>query len=89
MLAVISPVEGRAVDEAALLEWLRPRLAHFMIPRYIRIMPVLPKTPTQKVQKHILRAEGVSPDTWDRAAAGLEIRRDKLTSLGGAGDIAR
>ncbi|MBR0820201.1 AMP-binding protein [Bradyrhizobium liaoningense] len=89
VLAVVSPVEGRSVDATALLEWLRPRLAHFMIPRYIRILPVLPKTPTQKVQKHLLRADGVSADTWDREAAGLKIRRDKLASLGGAGEISR
>ncbi|WGS18832.1 MULTISPECIES: AMP-binding protein [unclassified Bradyrhizobium] len=89
VLAVVAPVEGRSVDAAALLEWLRPRLAHFMIPRYIRIMPELPKTPTQKVQKHLLRADGVASDTWDREAAGLKVRREKLASLGGAGEISR
>ena len=26
----------------------------------------LPKTPTQKVQKHLLRSEGITADTWDR-----------------------
>jgi carnitine-CoA ligase len=89
VLAVVAPIEGRSVDAAALLEWLRPRLAHFMMPRYIRMMPVLPKTPTQKVQKHLLRADGVSADTWDREAAGLKVRRDKLASLGGAEEIGR
>jgi crotonobetaine/carnitine-CoA ligase len=87
VLAVVAPVEGRSIDAAALLEWLRPRLAYFMIPRYIRIMRELPKTPTQKVQKHLLRADGISDDTWDREAAGLRIRREKLASLGGAGAI--
>ncbi|OKO78282.1 AMP-binding protein [Bradyrhizobium sp. AS23.2] len=89
VLAVVAPVEGRSIDATALLEWLRPRLAHFMIPRYIRIMPVLPKTPTQKVQKHLLRADGVSSDTWDREAVGLKVRREKLASLGGASEISR
>ncbi|MBR0934292.1 AMP-binding protein [Bradyrhizobium jicamae] len=89
VLAVVAPVEGRSVEAACLLDWLRPRLAHFMIPRYIRIMPELPKTPTQKIQKHLLRADGVSTDTWDREAAGLRIRREKLASLGSAGDISQ
>jgi hypothetical protein len=39
----------------------------------------LPKTPTQKVQKHQLRSDGVSADTWDREAVGLRIRRSDLS----------
>ena len=38
----------------------------------------LPKTPTAKVEKHVLRAEGVTADTWDRERAGFVIQRDKL-----------
>ncbi|MEK8145546.1 hypothetical protein NKH18_42195 [Streptomyces sp. M10(2022)] len=33
------------VDPALLLEFLRERLAHFMLPRYIRVLPEIPKTP--------------------------------------------
>jgi len=50
-----------------------------MIPRYVRVMPELPKTPTQKVQKNLLREEGITADTWDREKAGVVIKRDKLT----------
>jgi crotonobetaine/carnitine-CoA ligase len=89
VLAVVAPVEGRVIDSVALLDWLRPRLAHFMIPRYIRVLPELPKTPTQKVQKHLLRAEGIVAGTWDREAAGLRIRREKLASLDGAEGAGR
>ena len=49
-----------------------------MIPRYVRIIDELPKMPTAKVEKHVLRAEGVTGDTWDRERAGILIRRDKL-----------
>jgi len=79
---VVAPVEGRLIDCTALLDWLQPRLAHFMIPRYIRVVRALPKTPTQKVQKHLLRADGVVEGTWDREAAGVRIRRERLASLG-------
>ena len=48
------------LDPAALIEFLTPRMAAFMVPRYIRIVTDLPKTPTQKVQKHLLRAEGIT-----------------------------
>ena len=53
-------------------------MAHFMIPRYVRVMDELPKTPTSKVQKHLLKDEGVTSDTWDREAAGIKIRREKI-----------
>jgi carnitine-CoA ligase len=89
VLAVVAPVEDRIIDCAALLDWLQPRLAHFMIPRYIRVLPELPKTLTQKIQKHILRAEGIVEGTWDREAAGLRIRREKLASLGGTEGAGR
>lgn len=78
VMIVIAPVPGRTVDPAVLIDFLRPRMAHFMIPRYIRIMDELPKTPTEKVQKHILREEGVTEDTWDREEAGIRITRDKI-----------
>jgi crotonobetaine/carnitine-CoA ligase len=78
ILAIVSCVPGRRVDPAALIEFLRPRLAHFMVPRFIRFVEGLPMTPTQKVQKHLLRDAGVTPDTWDREVAGIHIRRDRL-----------
>ena len=55
-------------------------MAHFMVPRYVRVVPELPKTPTQKVQKHLLRTEGVTADTWDREAAGIEVKRERLSA---------
>lgn len=64
VMLVVSAVPGQVIDPRALLEFLRPRMAHFMLPRYIREIPELPKTPTQKIQKHLLRADGVTADTW-------------------------
>jgi crotonobetaine/carnitine-CoA ligase len=78
VLAVVSAVEGGAIEPAALIEFLRTRLPYFMIPRYIRVMPALPRTATQKIVKHQLRAEGVTPDTWDREKAGVVVKRDRL-----------
>jgi crotonobetaine/carnitine-CoA ligase len=78
VLAVVSPVEGGTVEPAPLIEFLRARLPYFMIPRYIRVMPALPRTATQKIVKHQLRAEGVTSDTWDREKAGVVVKRDRL-----------
>jgi carnitine-CoA ligase len=49
-----------------------------MVPRYMRFVESLPKTPTAKVQKHVLRTEGVTPETWDRDKAGIRIKSEKL-----------
>jgi crotonobetaine/carnitine-CoA ligase len=46
--------------------FLEPRMARFMLPRYIRLLTELPKTPTGKVRKHLLREEGITADTWDK-----------------------
>ncbi|HEY9568899.1 MAG TPA: O-succinylbenzoate-CoA ligase, partial [Thalassobaculum sp.] len=66
VLAVLAPVAGRSIDPAAICAWLEPRLPRFMIPRYIRVVDELPKTPTAKVEKHALRAHGLTGRCWDR-----------------------
>jgi carnitine-CoA ligase len=79
VLVVVSMASGNSLDPAELISFLRPRMAHFMVPRFIRIMEELPKTPTLKIQKHILRSEGITADTWDREKAGIRIKRDKFS----------
>jgi crotonobetaine/carnitine-CoA ligase len=66
-----------------LLEFLLPRMAHFMLPRYLRFMDDLPKTPTTKIRKAELRAQGITEDTWDREAAGIKIRAERLSDHSG------
>ena len=78
VMAVIALEPGAGLAPAALLDFLQPRLPHFMLPRYVRILPELPKTATHKVEKHRLRAEGVGADAWDREAAGVQVRADRL-----------
>ena len=56
----------------------RRLVAACMVPRYVRVVDELPKTPAQKVQKHVLRTEGVTADTWGRAAAGIEVKRERI-----------
>ena len=78
VMVAVAPMPGAEVDPAALVAFLVPRMAHFMVPRYIRVMDELPKTPTEKVRKTGLREAGVTPDAWDREAAGLRLRRERL-----------
>ena len=80
VMAIVAPAPGHTIDPAALLEFLRERLAYFMIPRYVRVLPELPKTPSAKVLKADLRRQGITADTWDREQAGIVIRRDRIGS---------
>ncbi len=79
VLAVIAAREGMHVDPAQLTEYLATRLPHYMVPRYIRIVSELPKTASGKLQKHVLRSEGLTADAWDRDQAGIRLGRDRLT----------
>jgi crotonobetaine/carnitine-CoA ligase len=73
MIVCIS--EGTAPDPVELTHWMAERMPYFMVPRYIRFVSALPKTPTERVQKVKLRDEGVTPDTFDREAAGIVVKR--------------
>ena len=78
VMIVVAPVPDQEIDPLALFEFLEPRMAHFMLPRFIRVIDDLPKTPTQKVQKHLLKSDGVTADTWDREIAGIRVKRQKI-----------
>ena len=74
-MVVVAPVNDVTLAPEALFDFLIPRMAHFMLPRYVRVVDELPKTPTAKVQKHKLRNAGVTKDTWDREAHGIRVTR--------------
>ncbi len=78
VLVAVSLTEGQTLDPMELIGFLKPRMAHFMVPRYVRILVDLPKTPTNKIEKYLLRRDGVTPDTFDREAAGIVIRSEAV-----------
>jgi crotonobetaine/carnitine-CoA ligase len=81
VMVVLALKEGATVDPGEMIEFLRPRMPHYMVPRYIRIVDALPRTPTAKIEKHVLRAAGLTADVWDREKAGIEVKRDKLGKI--------
>lgn len=64
MIAVV-PKNNQAFDPQQLIEHCQGTLTSFAIPRYVRVVDKLPMTPSQRVEKYRLRAEGVTADTWD------------------------
>ncbi len=58
------------IDLGSLLSWLDERMPYFAVPRFLRIMDDLPKTPTERVRKVELRDAGLTADTYDRVVSG-------------------
>ena len=75
VFVVLNP--GAELDPAELIEFLRERMAHFMVPRYVQVIDELPRTPTLKVQKAVLRQSGAA-EAWDRETAGIQVKRDVI-----------
>ena len=75
MVVLVAEAGAGAPDPVDLTHWMAERMPYFMVPRYIRVVDALPKTPTERVRKTELRDTGVTPGTWDRDAAGVEVRR--------------
>ncbi len=65
LMIVIVLKEGKDLNPNELIEFLKPIMPKFMIPRFVRFRDSLPKTPTNRVQKVKLREEGIAKDTWD------------------------
>lgn len=58
MLALVAH-DGAAVDPFAIADLARQQLPRFAAPRYVRVLPSLPRTATGKVQRAALRKQGV------------------------------
>ncbi len=54
-LAFVAPAEGQNLDEKALLQFVRGKLADYKVPKQVVFMPALPKNATGKVLKTELR----------------------------------
>jgi crotonobetaine/carnitine-CoA ligase len=65
----------RKLTPEKLIEYCEPRMAYFMVPRYVEFLEALPKTTTQKILKKTLKEMGVSENTWDREKAGYQLKR--------------
>ena len=61
-------------DPHELLTYCADKMPYFAVPRYVRFMEDLPKTPTERVRKVELREMGLGDDTYDRAVSGPEVK---------------
>lgn len=66
---------GVGLTEDELVRWCLDKVPYFAVPRYVEFRPELPKNPVQRVLKYQLRAEGVTPSTWDRQGSDIVVAR--------------
>ena len=55
IMALIIPRQGAALDEDAVRDHCRGRIAHFKVPRYVKFVDAFPMTVSGKVQKYLMR----------------------------------
>ena len=65
---VVVRQEAAALTAEDLVDWACVRLPRYAVPRYVEFVDALPKTPTNKVQKHLLRLHACNANTWDRVS---------------------
>ena len=66
----IVPDPAVEIDPAELIAFCSERMAGTQVPRFVRVIDEIPRThATARAQRHKLREEGVTPDTWDRDSA--------------------
>ena len=70
VLAVVVCKPGMSITVELVIAHCSPRLPHYAVPRYVRIVAELPKNNSQRIEKFTLRKLGLTPDTWDREAKG-------------------
>jgi len=66
---------GETLSPENLLDYCQERMPYFAVPQYVEFMNELPKTQTEKVQKHKLREAGITADTWDREKANYQVKK--------------
>jgi len=57
VMAVVAVKEGEELTEAELLEWCQGRIGKFKIPKKVVFTEAIPRTPTGKILKRVLREE--------------------------------
>ena len=71
----VVPKPGKDLRPEEIIKYCEPRMAYFMVPRYVEFLDALPKTTTQKISKKILKERGIAENTWDREKAGYQLKR--------------
>ena len=74
--AYVTPRPGATVNPEEVVYWCAEHLAYFKVPRYWEVREELPRTPSLRVRKDVLRQEreDLIEGCYDREAAGIRLR---------------
>ena len=74
--AYVLPRDGIELEAEEIVYWCADNLAYFKVPRYIELRADLPRTPSLRVRKDVLRQEreDLIQGCFDREQAGINIR---------------
>ena len=74
--AYLTPRPGAVIDPGEIIYWCADNLAYFKVPRYLEIREEMPRTPSLRVRKDVLRQEreNILEGCFDREAAGIRLR---------------
>lgn len=70
VMATLVAQPGNHIEPSDVIRHCESQLSYFAIPRYIDIVDTLPLTENGKVQKSVLRKQGIGTQTWDRDTNG-------------------
>lgn len=77
VMASVVCKQGHTLDIEELIRFCAPRMAYFMVPRYVEVLDELPMTATGKVEKFKLR-DSVQPrlsEIWDREKHDIVLEK--------------
>jgi crotonobetaine/carnitine-CoA ligase len=74
---IVLASSDETVEPGELFDFFKQVLPYFAIPRYVEVLPDLPKNATLRVMKHLLREKGLTESTWDLEAMGFAVSREE------------
>ena len=77
----VAPVPGQELDCEKLFLHCVEQLPAFMVPQFFEVVDEIPKTPSARPKKYLLRERGNSAATWDRTAQGYSLTRRGLERI--------
>lgn len=72
LMIVLLREQDADIDPLEFCRFMDQKAPYFFVPRYVEVVDELPATPTNKIQKFVLRERGVGANTWDRFARAAD-----------------
>ena len=75
----VVPQPHTDINHEEIVYWCANRLAHFKVPRFVVFRDDLPRTPTMRIRKDVLRKEssGDNSEIFDRDLSGIQLKQSR------------